>query len=269
MKPRLILLFTAILSHPVVQADVTLRWQLASPDGNGTSPRHAQTWRIAGRWIRIDRKGNDNWLLLDSGYLLMHVIDPKHKTFSIFGHSPIHQREGLQARHKGGALHGNYRKPKELPQQATRLRGTRKLVTIAGKRCRHVEELHAGKVAATHCMADARQLGLSERELISAARVIKFAKRLTDPDWVAKQSDERFLSIDSRSTDKPAQRFTLTGISYENLPTSLFRISRDFRKLEPRANYRGLLTAAPRDSQPDKAKPNRARIKQVTPSPAT
>ncbi len=245
MKTRPALLFAAILIHSLARADVTLDWRLDSPGEDGTASPQTQTWRIAGRWIRIDRNDSDKWLLLDSGYLLMHVIDPKHKTFSVFGRSPIHEREGLPATHKGGALHLNHRAPKAPGHPPGRLRGTKRLRHVIGKTCREVEELRDARHVATHCMADARQLGLSERELISAARVIKFAKRLTDPDWVAGQSAERFLSIDSRSTHKPARRFTLTGIRYDSLPTRVFRIPRAFRKLEPQARYPGLLTATP------------------------
>ncbi len=255
MKTCLALLFTTILSHSVARADVTLTWRLDSPDGDKASPAHTQTWRIAGRWIRIDRDDSDRWLLLDSGYLLMHAVDPKNKSYSVFGRSPIHEREGLPAIHKGGALHRNHRAPKEAGRTPGRLRGTKRLRHVVGKTCREVEELRDGEVVATHCMADARQLGLGERELISAARVIKFAKRLSDPDWVAGQSGERFLSIDSRSTGAPTQRFTLTGINYASLPTRVFRIPRAYHKLEPKAAYPGLLTATPPRAKPAGATP--------------
>ncbi len=249
MRYPFVLILALILPCAPSLADVTLSWRAEQPGVDGKPAVHHQTWRIAGRWIRIDRDDRPEWLLLDSGYLLLHRIDPRHKRFSVFGPSTIHAREGLAPIHKGGALHGNYRKPSELPSPPMRLRGSAEIRHVIGKPCRKVEALRDGKPVAVHCMADARQLGLSEREMISATRVIKFAHRLTDPNWVAGQSGERFLSLDSQALPQPGARFTLEKIDYRSLPTQVFRIPRDYRKEEPRGAFTGLFSNAPAPAQ--------------------
>lgn len=228
-------------------ADSTLVYELTDASGKATQ----QTYTIDGRWIRVDSDDafKNGYLVLDTGFLIMHVVDTKNKTFTTFGRSPIHQRFGLPKKHKEGALHfQDFKNNKNNNLEKTKFVPGKKQKRVAGVRCREVKEItEKNKVRAEHCMADASAFGMTPRELITLSRLIQFSREMTDANWVAAQSKERYIPAESHSPDNKAS-FVLKSVSHERLPNDNFRIPKSFRIIEPKDDYSGLITGEKKSS---------------------
>ncbi|MEN8760799.1 MAG: hypothetical protein ABF290_00090 [Thiogranum sp.] len=244
MKSYLKPCLAVILSLPfTAHADTTLVYELVDAAGEKTQ----QTYTIRGRFLRVDKDAetSKNFLLLDGGFLYMNVVDGEKGTFTTFGDSPYHQGQRLPAKPKPGntAATGSEQAGKANAKSPplSVLSPTVQKDSVAGIRCRIVNELRDGTPVAEHCLADPAALGMTPRELISMARLIEFAKQRTDPDWIAIQSDEQFITIRSRPAEGEPT-FVLKSVSHEIASRDLFRVPPAYQKLEPEDDYAGLIT---------------------------
>lgn len=111
----------------------------------------------------------------------------------------------------------------------TKLRLTKKKKTIAGIRCRVVEEFSGGQPVMTHCMADKARLGITEREIRSLARLFKMARE-RDFGWLGTHTkDEDFVSIASEDLQSK-KTMRLTAVDTKFLPAGYLRIPRHYKK---------------------------------------
>lgn len=245
MKTHLILAFAvaSCLSLPA-HADTAMVYELTDAGGAKTQ----QTYTIRERFLRVDRNPDaaGNYLILDAGFMFMNIVDSKQETFTTFGESPFHQGEQMPARPGDGSASvpeaaASVQAAAPSPAGAD-LRYTGQSDSVAGIPCRVFTEMRKDKAVAEHCLADASSLGMTTRELITVARLIEFSKQRTDPDWIAAQSDEKFITIRSRPAPDRAATFELKSVSHAIIPQFYFRIPPAYQKLEPKDDYSGLIT---------------------------
>jgi hypothetical protein len=244
MTTRLgLILAGAVCLASVAEADTTLVYELTDAQGN----KIEQRYQIHGRFLRIDSDADSqpNSLILDAGYMFMYVVDPGKQTFTTFGSSPFHQGKQMPAKAKTTGTAepetADTKKVSATSPQPPVLSPTGQKQTVAGVRCMVVNEIRNDKPVAEHCLANAAALGMTSRELITMARLIEFSKQWTDPDWIAVQSDEDFVSIQSVPPAGNAT-FVLKSVSHEILPADHFRVPSEYQKLEPENDYAGLIT---------------------------
>ena len=107
--------------------------------------------------------------------------------------------------------------------------------TVAGVRCRVVNELRDGAPVIEHCMAGKAALGITERELRTLARTFEMARE-RDFGWLATATaDEAFISVRSRALDG-GTRLTLVAVSTDPLPKGHLRVTRDYREVPATAS---------------------------------
>lgn len=237
MKTRLTLLFaiTAGLSH-TVNAETSLTYELV--DAQGATKE--QIYTLHGRWARIDNAtvSKQKHFILDTGFMIMHVVDSENATFSTYGDSHFHQGKQKQTE-------ADDAKAKQAAIRAAKvptLKPTGIKDTVAGIQCNIVNEIENEKPVAEHCMASIYALGMNNREMITMARVIEFSKQWTDPDWIATQSNEQYVSIRSRPAGGDAT-FSLKSVSHETPPGDYFRVPPEYQKLDT-ADNSGLITGS-------------------------
>ncbi|MEZ5540467.1 MAG: hypothetical protein R3F42_00270 [Pseudomonadota bacterium] len=219
-------------------AETSLVYELTDSQGKTTE----QTYTLHGRWVRVDYNVPDapRHLILDTGFLIMYVVDSAQESFFTFGQSPHHQGEQL------ASTAGQQAAPQRMVERgsaAATLAPTGQRESVAGIRCNLVDEVVDGKTVAEHCLADPAVLGMSQREMITMARLIDFAREWSDPDWIAIQRNEQFVSIRSRPADGVAT-FVLKSVSHTTPPADYFRVPASYRKRETGSDYRGLLTGS-------------------------
>jgi len=225
------------------EADTTLVYQLADAAGEKTE----QTYTIRGRFIRVDKNAEapKDFLLLDAGFLIMHVVDGEKGTFTTFGESRFHQGKkpapAAQAGSTATPKSESAGKAAAISLQASVLSPTGQKDSVAGYRCRVVKEMRNDELVAEHCLVDAATLGMTPRELITMARLIEFSKQRTDPDWIAAQSDEQFISIRSRPAGG-GETFVLKSVAHDVVSRDYFRVPPEYKKLESKGDYAGLIS---------------------------
>lgn len=239
MQTRLGLILTTLCSLPLLaQAESSLVYELTDAAG-ATSE---QTYTLHGRWARVDRKdaAQANHLILDTGFMIMYVVDSAQSVFSTFGESPHHQGEKLtpSAGSKTVPTRAEGRSSDAITLAPTGGRDS-----VAGIRCNLVNEIVDGKTVAEHCMADAAALGMNQREMITMARLIDFSRQWTDPDWIAIQRNEQFVSIRSRPANGDPT-FILKAVSHDTPPGDFFRVPPSYRKLDTGGDFKGLITGS-------------------------
>lgn len=244
MTTRLSLVLAgAVCLASVAEADTTLVYELTDAQGN----KIEQKYQIHGRFLRIDSdaESQTNSLILDAGYMFMYVVNRGKQTFTTFGSSPFHQGKRMSEKTKTAGTDepeaANIREASTTTPQPPKLSPTGQKKTVAGTRCMVVNEIRNDKPVAEHCLADAAALGMTSRELISMSRLIEFSKQWTDPDWIAVQSGENFISIQSAPPAGDAT-FVLKSVSHEIMPSDFFRVPSEYQKLEPENDYSGLIT---------------------------
>ena len=94
-----------------------------------------------------------------------------------------------------------------------------------------IHELQGGKTVKEHCMSNAPRLGVTEREVITLARLFTTA-RSHNFGWLGIGSrDEEFVSVRSRDLNS-GRTLTLKSVSTEPLPAGHLRIPGDYRQTE-------------------------------------
>ena len=121
---------------------------------------------------------------------------------------------------------------KEAKQKPdTKLRLTKKTNTVAGVRCRVVEELQDGKPIIRHCMADKSRLAITERETRTLARVFEMARE-RGYGWLgASTKDEKFVSVASKDL-RSNKTLELKSYSTKPLDIGHLRIPREYKMIE-------------------------------------
>lgn len=220
----------------VASADTTLVYKLTGAQGEELE----QTYTIRGRFMSVDSNAESQpyFLILDAGFMIMHVVDNDKKVFSTYGESPYHQDKKTPQISENDA---NVKQMAKKPVVAPILKPTGKKETVAGVRCIIVNEIENDKPVAEHCMADAHALGMSPRELITMARLIDFSKEWTDPEWVAVQSEEKYISIRSRPLDGDVA-FILEAVSHKIASREHFRVPPEYQKLDSEGDFSGIIT---------------------------
>lgn len=114
------------------------------------------------------------------------------------------------------------------------LKPSKKMRSVAGIRCRVVQELLDGEPVMEHCMANSAGLGLTKREVITLSRLFGMARDRTF-GWLGIGSgDEKFVSVQSRDLRNDSM-LRLTSVSTEPLPVGYLRIPKTFKLVEPEA----------------------------------
>lgn len=237
MKIYFSLFFTAAAFYAsVAGADTTLVYKLTGAQGEEIE----HTYNIRGRFISVDSNAESQpyTLILDAGFMIMHVVDDDKEVFSTYGESPYHQDREKPEKSENDA---NAKQMVKKPVAAPILKPTGKKETVAGVRCMIVNEIVNNKPVVEHCMADAYALGMTPRELITMARLIDFSKAWTDPDWIAAQSNEKYISIRSRPTGGDVT-FVLEAVSHETASRDYFRVPPEYQKLDSEEGYTGIIT---------------------------
>jgi hypothetical protein len=239
MKIRLSVFFAvavAITLPTTVNAETTLIYELVDDQ----EVAKEQTYTLHGRWARVDDSTltDKQHLILDAGFMIMYVVDTEKTVFYTFGESPLHQGKKLPA------PSGDAANPKQAAKKASpepNLKPTGAIETVAGVRCNIVNEIVDDKPVAEHCMADAAALGMNPREMTTMARLIQFSRDWSDPDWIAVQMKELFISIRSRPVGG-TDTFLLNAVSHQTPAADYFRVPREYRKLNSDEDYTGLIT---------------------------
>ena len=237
MKNYLNLIFAASAGLSLaVHAETSLVFELV--DAQGT--KKEQTYTLHGRWARVDDTAEEHkkFLILDTGFMIMHVVDSEKEVFSTFGDSPFHQGKKLQTKS------GDEANPKQATKNAVKvptLKPTGSRDSVADVRCNIVNEIVDNKPVAEHCMANAAAMGMSRREITTMARLIQFSRDWTDPDWMVVQMNEQFISIRSRPAGGDVI-ILLKAVSHQTPPVDFFRVPKEYRKLDPGTDYEGLIT---------------------------
>ena len=117
---------------------------------------------------------------------------------------------------------------------AVTLKPTKKTRSIAGIQCRVVRELLDGEPIMEHCMANSARLGISDRELITLARLFAMSRNM-DFDWLGVgTADEEFVAVQSRDL-RDNRLLQLTSVSTQPLPAGYLRIPRTMKLKESEA----------------------------------
>lgn len=237
MKIYFNLFFAAtVIYASVAGADTTLVYKLTGTQGEEIE----HTYNIRVRFMRVDSNAESQpySLILDAGFMIMHVVDDDKKVFSTYGESPYHQDRKMPEKSGHDA---NLKQVARKPVVAPILKPTGKKDTVAGVRCMIVNEIVNDMPVAEHCMADAYALGMTPREVITMARLIDFSKAWTDPDWIAVQSNEKYISIRSRPAGGDVT-FMLEAVSHETASRDYFRVPPEYQKLDSKDGHTGIIT---------------------------
>jgi len=239
MKKRLSVFFavtTAITAPVSVTAETTLSYELVDAQG----VKKEQTYTLHGRWARVEdsTKADKQHLILDAGFMVMYVVDTENADFYTFGESPLRQSKKLPVPSVDDA---NPKHATRKPSPEPNLKPTGVTDIVAGVRCNMVNEIVDDKPVAEHCMADAAALGMNPREMTTMARLIQFTRDWSDPDWIAVQMKEQFISVSSRPVGGK-ETFLFKEVSHQIPPADYFRVPNEYHKLDSDEDYAGLIT---------------------------
>lgn len=205
------------------------------------------TYTSRGRYVSVNKnpEAPKDFLLLDADFMIMHLVDSEKATFTTFGDSPYHQRNKVLPAPWPAAPADPEAAPSKpataASPQPSVLSPTGETESVAGFRCRVVKEMRNDEVVAEHCMVDAASLEMTPRELITMARLIEFSKQRTDPDWIAVQLDQQFITIQSRPVGGE-ETFVLKSVAHDIVSRDYFRVPPGYKKLESKGDYAGLIT---------------------------
>ena len=120
--------------------------------------------------------------------------------------------------------------PPDLPEKA-QFKPSGKSDVVGAVRCRVVNEVIDGEPAIEHCMANKADLGVTEREIRTLARLFILAREL-GYDWLgAATEDEDFVSVRSRALTRD-KTLELRSVSTEALPAGHLRVPKDYKEAE-------------------------------------
>jgi len=260
-------LIVSILAHSTffgasALADATLAYELTGPGAE----KAVKTVAIARFWARVDdpaEKGR--FLLFQAGkFFPMYRVDEPKETYTLLtkpvtpylssqqktpatregaGHSADDKQAGA-AGHEG--IHGTGEEHAAAPHGTQTAEGagagaakpaavlahpvlkpTKKTRTVAGIRCRVVVEWVDDKPVVEHCMANTPRLHVTNRELITLARLFEAGRKMNLGLLGIGTKDESFVSVQSRDL-RDDRTLRLTSISHEALPSGHLRIPKSY-----------------------------------------
>lgn len=268
------LLILSILVHSVffgasALADATLVYELTGPGAD----KAVKTVAIARFWARVDDPADEGrFLLFQAGkFFPMYRVDPPKETYTLLtkpvtpslstrrkvpatseGAEPGADAKsagaaGAEATHGVGEEHtaaphepetgegpvAGEAKPETVFEHPV-LKPTRKTRTVAGIQCRVVLEQADDKAVVEHCMANTPRLRVTNRELITLARLFEAGRKMDLGLLGIGTKDERFVSIQSRDL-RDGRTLRLTSISRQALPTGHLRIPKAYKEVVPDA----------------------------------
>jgi len=262
------LLTVSILAHSAffgasALADATLVYELTGPGAE----KAVKTVAVARFWARVDdpaEKGR--FLLFQAGkFFPMYRVDEPKETYTLLtkpvtpylspkqkapatregaGHSADEKQAGA-AGHEGN--HGAGEQPaggSNEPETAEGagaakpgtgsdhpvLKPMKKTRSVASIRCRVVVELVDNKPVVEHCMANTPRLHVTNRELITLARLFEAGRNMDLGLLGIGTKDERFVSVQSRDL-RDRRTLQLKSISHQALPSGHLRIPNTYKKV--------------------------------------
>jgi hypothetical protein len=115
--------------------------------------------------------------------------------------------------------------------QAATLKPTKETRKVAGIECRVVHEMLDGKPVIEHCMANSARLSVTDRELITLARVFGMARNM-EFGWLGVGTkDEEFVSVQSRDL-RDNRVLELKSASTQPLAEGYLRIPKTYKLVE-------------------------------------
>ena len=230
MKHALAITFAAlILSFTApAGADATLTYELTEADGSKTEKKFS-TARL---YVRIDDSADEKrYLLFEAAkFFPLYSVNQAESSYTQLTPKVIPYMGPETAAKKAADA---YTPEVEAVEKAPKpvLTPSNKKRTIAGIRCRVINEMMDGEPAIEHCMVNSANLDLTTREIISMARLFSMA-RDRDLGWLAVGTqDEEFISIQSRDL-RTKRVFKLTSVSNKPLAQGYLRIPREYKQVK-------------------------------------
>ena len=230
MKHALAITFATlilILNTPA-GADATLTYKLTEADGSKTEKKFS-TVRL---FVRIDDSTDEKrYLLFEAAkFFPLYSVNQAENSYTQLTPKVIpYMGPETMAKKAADAYTPEVEAAEKAPTAV--LKPGNKKRTIAGIRCRVINEMLDGKPAIEHCMVNSANLNVTTREIISMARTFSMA-RDRDLGWLAVGTeDEEFISIQSR--DLHTKRvFELTSVSNKPLAQGYLRIPREYKQVK-------------------------------------
>ena len=188
------------------QADSILTFEKTAASGE----KEVRTVSITGRWLRVDTdaEGGPDYVLMDTGRMLMFEVDDKRKSFR-----QTHM--------------GKYYWPKDV---VPKLKPMRERSVVSGVRCLNVQELEGNQATVAHCMVTGSEIGLNERKTKTLSRLFLISRRM-NLDWVgATTPDERQVSISSENLSN-RQALKFVSVEHRPIPDNRIKIPDDYEQI--------------------------------------
>ena len=211
-----------------VGADATLTYELTEADGSKTTKKFS-TARL---YVRIDDSTDEKrYLLFEAAkFFPLYSVNQAESTYTQLTPKVIpYMGPETMAKKAADAYTPEIEAVEKAPPAV--LKPGNKKRTIAGIRCRVINEMLDGKPAIEHCMVNSANLNVTTREIISMARTFSMA-RDRDFGWLAAGTeDEEFISIQSRDL-RTKRVFGLTSVSNKPLAQGYLRIPREYKQVK-------------------------------------
>ena len=209
-------------------ADATLTYELTEADGSKTTKKFS-TARL---YVRIDDSADEKrYQLFEAAkFFPLYSVNQAESSYTQLTPKVIpYMGPETMAKKAADAHTPEIEAVKKAPPAV--LKPGNKKRTIAGIRCRVINEMLDGKPAIEHCMVNSANLDVTTREIISMARLFSMA-RDRDLGWMAVGTeDEEFISIQSRDL-RTKRVFELTSISNKPLAQGYLRIPREYKQVK-------------------------------------
>ena len=217
-----------LLLNAAAGADATLTYELTEADGSKTEKKFS-TARL---YVRIDDSADEKrYLLFEAAkFFPLYSVNQAESSYTQLTPKVIpYMGPETMAKKAADAHTPEIEAVKKAPPAV--LKPGNKKRTIAGIRCRVINEIMDGEPAIEHCMVNSANLDLTTREIISMARLFSMA-RDRDLGWLAVGTeDEEFISIQSRDL-RSKRILELTSVSNKPLAQGYLRIPREYKQVK-------------------------------------
>jgi hypothetical protein len=230
MKHALSITFATLISlfNAPAGADATLTYELTEADGSKTTKKFS-TARL---YVRIDDSADEKrYLLFEAAkFFPLYSVNQAESSYTQLTPKVIPYMGPETMAKKTADAHTPEIEAVEKAPPAV-LKPSNKKRTIAGIRCRVINEMLDDKPVVEHCMVNSANLDVTTREVISMARTFSMA-RDRDFGWLAASTeDEEFISIQSRDL-RTRRVFELTSVSNKPLAQGYLRIPREYKQVK-------------------------------------
>jgi hypothetical protein len=212
-------------------ADAALTYELIGTDGIKT----VKKFSTARFFVRVDDPEDEkHYLLYQAGkFFPLFSVDQANATYTRLTPTVTpYMGPETTAKKVADETPSEVKAVERSP--APNLNPTNKMRTVAGIRCRVVQELLDGKPVIEHCMANSAELGITTREVTSLSRLFVMS-RDREYGWLGTSTeDEEFVSVQSRDL-RDKRELQLIAVSTEPLPAGYLRISKEYQEVKPKA----------------------------------